>query len=421
MEILERLAGVFSPSPTALQWDLPPRYERMVTSYILNGTRNPYIAHSLVTIAGRQATQNGSSPITIEEAIDRIESDRLTGVFYVVDTGLITGKLSGGGALRGNYYKGEQKAIPILFKINYGVSSGSPAAIMYDGRTRFALFGQNALNGLDVSQKSFDRLADEMSLALHNQGGVKYVPYSRKVAQAFRGIVGEAFLLKEPIMEAVKKALGDTKVCEAYKLRIGVSDLLTGRRIVVSSENGYGHLPMYEIVEQSSSFPIALSPVRKPGIEAADGGLNAMPIRAAARESDLLFVTVLNLYIPHVDRINGRLPMGTVRQAYRMYEILQSDATREVLTEETSVTPEELINGDPHGRILAATPNLSDYSPFELSENHSGLENIGRGNTQSIFGLLDPSRRPEHYNPRFFLESLRLKKLFGDNFRLVMN
>ena len=421
IKLLEKLVSTARASTQIPEWNLPPQYERMLVSYLTKGTRNPYIAHPLVTIAGKQATQNGSSQITVEEAIDRIESDRITGVFYVIDRGLVTAKLSGGGGLRGNYYKGEQKGIPILFLVNYGVSSGSPAAIIYDGRTRYVLFGPDSLNGLDVSQKRFDTLADEMTAGLANQGGISYVPHSQDFVRMLRGIIGEAFLVKEPIMEAVRKNLGEIKMKEGYKLRIGVANFLTGERMVISSENGHGELPMYEAVDQSSSFPIALKPVRKPGVMATDGGLNVMPIRIAARESDLLYVTVLNLYIPQKENISGRSPMGTVRQAYRMYEILQSDATQEALMQETGVEARKLNKGDPHGKILAAIPDLSEFSPFELTEKHSKLEDIGRSNTGAVFELLDPARKPEHYNADFFLESLRLRKTFGDRFRLIMN
>ena len=418
--LLERMAMDGRNSPQALDWRMPRKYERMLVSYLTSGTRNQYVAHALVTVAGKQARQDGKYPLTIEEAIDRIQTYHFDGMMYIIDRGLVTSKISGGGALRGNYYKGEQKALPILFLKNFGISSGSPAAIMYDGRTRYVQLGHESLNGLDVSQKGFDVLADNMTLALIRQGGIRFLPYSRKAVQALRGIVGEAFLVKEPIMEAVKKSLGQVKMQEALDLRIGVVDFLTGRGTLISSDNGHVNMFMYDAVDQSSSFPIALKPVRKPGIVATDGGLNVLPIRTAAMESDLLYVTVLNMHIPEIKQLSGRSPMGTVRQAYRMHEILQADATRQALQQEMGVDPDK-VEEDPHGRVLAATANLSKFSPFEWTENHRNLESIGRSKTNNKFGLLDPARNSPLYDAGFFLESLRLAKLHGGRYRLVMN
>ncbi|MBI3036125.1 hypothetical protein HYY71_07435 [Candidatus Woesearchaeota archaeon] len=416
---IEAIAAKLRTIPERLDWLLSPRSERILTRFLKKETQNPYVANALLVAARSELGDGSGSNGSIEAAIEMVRNDATDGLVSFMNGHVHTSKVSGGGGLRGLFYCPEQEILPIEAESYYGTSIGAVDSTFH-ARRKFVRKDGSHAQSPDVSKKSFTEAANRLANALNDNGWLDHFRYVRDVRKLYRGVLGEAFFYQGPITQILVGLFGTMMVKEFYKLRIMVSDFLSSERIMIASDNEHKDMLVSCALEETTAFPLAFSPIRKAGHVTVDGGLHVTPIRLAADEgADFIWVTLLNLYVPKLQDIDGSGPLGKIRLAYRMYEILQRDASREAIIQTTRKTPEYVRKfGDPHGMLILSAEDLSEFDPFTLTEKHQKLFDIGRAATNVNMDKLSPNYRHPGYDPHYFIERLRLQRKFGDKLKL---
>jgi len=419
---LDVLAAKVRTIPDYIEWILKPRSERILIRFLESGTQNPYVANALLVAARNEAAKGNYSTGSIEATIDGIRDGDTDGLVGFMNEHSNVTKVSNGGGLRGLLYCAEQEIIPIEAETYYSNSIGTMDSTFHARRKFIKKHGPAASQEMDVSKERFNEVADKLAHSLNGNGWLDHIKYVREARKLCRGIFGEAFLDRGPLTQILADVFKTMTIEDFYRLRIIVSDFLNSERVVLASDNEHKSTLMSQALAETTAFPLAFEPVRGEGYVRADGGLHVTPIRLAAEEgADFMWVTFLNLYVPRLDEIDGSGPLGKVRLAHRMYDVLQRDASREAIVHVTGKPPEYVRKfGDPHGVHLLSAEDLSKFDPFTLTDEHQKLYEIGRTATNFVLDKLDPRYRHPDYNPRYFTEKLRSQRKFGQEFHLSM-
>ena len=417
---LDVLAAKVRTIPDYIEWILKPRSERILIRFLESGTQNPYVANALLVAARNEAANGSHSTGSIEATIEGIRDGGTNGLVGFMNDHSHVAKVSNGGGLRGLLYCPEQEILPIEAETHYSNSIGSVDSTFHARRKFIKKHGPEMSQEMDASKEKFNQVANQLAHSLNGNGWLDHIKYVREVHKLYRGIFGEGFFDKGPITRILADLFKTMTIERFYKLRIIVSDFLNSERVILASDNEHKNMLISRALAETTAFPLAFEPERRNGYVRADGGLHVTPIRLAAEEgADFMWVTFLNLYVPRLDEIDGSGPLGKVRLAHRMYDVLQRDASREAIIHTTGEYPESVRKfGDPRGVLLLSAEDLSKFDPFILTDEHHKLYDIGRVATNSALDKLDPQYIYPHYNFRYFTEMLRLQKKFGSMFAL---
>jgi len=380
--------------------------------FLLHETRNPYVANVLTAIAISQ-----DSRISLEEAITLVREQGHKGVLALLNY-INFFMYLGGGGLRGIFYDGQQIAfekVGITAKFHYGVSIGGVVAPIYGLRYLQSRDGPQATKGIDISPDAFHEVTMKLALSMHESGLVSYLPRKiqpsvQNVNRYRRGFLGESFILKGPLVEVFKGFYGNLQVPDLQgTVGIPVCDLRDGRVIVAGVDEEYNDRYVWSVLEEAISFPMVFELARRGRTINADGGLRSPPFRKLLqRGADLIYCTLLNFYVPKVEKLDGRGLFGKVRLFNRVFELMQNDLTSAEIQLVTDLDPIQLSEGaDPNGRVLLSLDDLSAYDSFEFDfKGYTHIDLIRRGSsvTKRVLNKLDPSFKYEGYNPQVFLQ-----------------
>ena len=388
-------------------------------SYVRNEIKNPYVANILSAIARNQDLYKDNAPITVDESIEILRRDKLAGAIHLLNY-IYFVKYCGGGGLKGLLSVPEQ----YLFH-EYGIQpkryTGESIAAVVEAES--SVRGLEDSYGIGTSPQHFEQLAWRLARTLDISAGPGYIPKSLIAAfNLAKGMVRvtllEAFESQKSLRNILDEEFKGLEMGKFSGLDIIASDMLTGERMIISSDNTYRDMPIAEALTMSTAFPMLYDLVRGNGGLRADGGLHAPPLRLALENgADLIYATVLNRVIEK--KSSGKHyfgPWGTVDLAGRIYEIMHRDAIVETFFHLTGKNPDWLASDDgmdPNGMILLSAPDLSNYHSFRLKPEHQKLDEIGRKATLSTFDKLNPTRASEEYVPDLFLRRAQTQRKIG--------
>lgn len=281
------------------------------------------------------------------------------------------------------------------------------------------------LMALIFSPHGFDALAEELKKALGSEEGIiAYMPnFIKDANRKLRALFKESLFVNAPLSTAIRKHFPDhLNVSDIENLGMVISNITEGCKIIASSGGEYEKVSLHDAFLESMAFPFAFQLIYRRGMVRGDGGLHAPPLKEAFEMgADIVYLTLLNYFIPRNDDAKARGPRGIYNRAHRMFEIMQRDAADTSITQltgrESTYVAEE---GDPNGRILLSLDDLSDYDPFRQESKHSELKGRGTATTTKVLAHLDPKRSHPEYDPKRFIEEIALGKKFGDRYRVVI-
>lgn len=422
-----KAVGVLSRVASTTSGVWPIRGGSALERYILHENRNPYIATLLGSIYRHNLTPEHGHPVSTEEALTELREKGHEGSIRLFNS-VNAANIAGGGGLRGRFYSGQYKAfndLGLIFWYNIGISIGTMSAVMNAIRRQALVHGPQKSYGIDFSPKGFDSLTDNMTYALGQEEGLlNHTPeFVKELVRKFRALFGESLFDNRPLSRVIRQHFPDSvNVSDIEHLGMVISDITAGNKVITGYSGQYPNVPLHDAFIEAMAFPFAFELIYRDGVIRGDGGLHAPPLKEAfERGADLVYLTLLNYFIPIRDDTKARGPRGIYNRANRMFEIMQRDAANTAITQLTGRDPPYVAEvGDPNGRVLLSLENLSDCDPFKLGDNHFMLNGRGVRNTNNVLDHLDPKRPHPEYNPTIFLEEMALGKKFGDRYKVVV-
>lgn len=410
------------------------RKDRILRRFWEQGTSNPHVAHLIYVLAVNEASPQQRGIITAEDAIDVIERDSHKAVIELMRHYTRISKISGGGGLRGTAYCGEQEVFPFLPSDLWVTSVGFLDGLIQGMRRMVHIYGPEAAKGMDLSSSNYYNIATKMAHALGDlvksngndkRHAIDIVNDWAKSLQLYkRGIMGEAFFVKEPLLQVFRSEFPRLKVSDVEGIHIMVTDFGTGELLVLGKDSHYSDMYLDVAYDSTISFPFAFKHSKVDGRMLVDGGLGITPLGLAFSEgADFVYATFLNLFIPKIEDVNATYAQGKIRLANRMYQIWQRDATAYAIRQLTGKSFKFILrNWDPKGRLLLSADDFTDYDTFELGKNGkdqiADLPPKGRAMASRTIDKLDPKyKTPESaYDPRIFILRWEAAKHYGPKF-----
>ena len=390
--------------------------ESPLERFLKIGTRNPYIANIVATLA-TNATRNENSPISLEGALDLIRQHQLDGVIELI--GYINAADTwSGGTVRGFYEVGAYSALcelGIRTKVHTGTSIGAVPA------TFFAIRMHPSNLQIDTSPQNLENSAFELveSLGVRTlyeepKNLVKRaINRGRKIKLYAKGLVSEGIIDTSGLETFFQHSFGNLKMGNLPGLYIIACDYNSndeGKKVVLSSIKTPDEF-IWEALRKSTASPFLFKPYRVDGSAYADGGLvEVFPCSTAIEDgkADIVIGVLLNYHLPRIES-DFKLPHGKVIQALRNFSIMNSVNLDWVIAYHTGKTPLYVAeNGDPRGRLLLIMPNLSHVAPDDFYGEGPKLIKPGRYETlDAVAKFFSPNFSHLEYNPEYFLSRFR--------------
>jgi len=394
------------------------RRDRILRRFWERENSNPHVAHLIYVLAVNEDSPRQKGLITAEGAIDSIERYGQEAVVELMNHYTRISKVCGGGGLKGMAYCGEQEVFSLRPSDFWATSIGDLDGDIQSLRRMAYLYGPEAAHGMDLSSGNYYAVATKMALALGNlvkSNGKHPMGYVADLAKGInlyrRGVLGEAFFVKDPLLQVFRNEFPPLKVKDLEGIHIMVTDFKTGEMIVIDKNGPYSTMGIDAAFDAAISFPFAFNHHKADGRMLVDGGLGITPLGLAfSQGADFVYATFLNLFIPKKEEVDGTYAQGKIRLANRMYEIWQRDATAYAIRQNTGKSFKFILrNRDPNGRLLLSADDFSEYDTFELGKG--GKDQIkdlpprGKAMANRVTDKLDPKYKPEEedYNPKIFL------------------